>query len=95
MDKAQDGSWAMSSALLLASENEKLRAENQHQKRKKAKRRMYIAKGGVLTGAEGLSRVQTARTERAEAAADVAAEQPQQYVQINRTHSTYMPYTLN
>jgi hypothetical protein len=46
---------AMLSAVPLASENEKLRAENQRQKRKRAKRRTYIAKGGVLTGVEGLS----------------------------------------
>ena len=36
---------AMSSAVLLASECEKLRAENQRQKRKRAKRRTYIARG--------------------------------------------------
>ena len=46
---------AMSSAMLLANENEKLRMENQRQKRKRAKKRTYIAKGGVLSGAEGAS----------------------------------------
>jgi hypothetical protein len=35
----------MSSALLLASENEKLRIENQRQKRKRAKNHTYIARG--------------------------------------------------
>jgi hypothetical protein len=44
---------AMSSAVLLASGNEKLRMENQRQKRKRAKKRTYIARGGVLSGAEG------------------------------------------
>ena len=48
---------AMSSAVLLASENEKLRIENQRQKKKRAKKRTYIARGGVLLGVEGASRV--------------------------------------
>ena len=39
---------AILSAVLLASENEKLHIENQRQKRKRAKKRTYIAKGGVL-----------------------------------------------
>jgi hypothetical protein len=71
---------AMSSALLLAHENEKLHTENQRQKRKRAKRRIYVAKGGVLTGAEGLSRAQTAQNEREKATADAAPEQLQRAV---------------
>ena len=63
---------AMSSAMLLASENEKLYMENQRQKRKRAQRRTYITRGGVLSGAEGASRAQAA-----EGAAEVAAERPQ------------------
>ena len=55
---------AMSSAVLLASENEKLQVENQRQKRKRAIKRTYIAKGGVLSGAEGLSRAIIAETEQ-------------------------------
>jgi hypothetical protein len=51
----------MLSAVLLASENEKLYIENQRQKRKRAQPRMYIARGGVLSGAEGLSRAQAAK----------------------------------
>jgi hypothetical protein len=51
---------AILSAVLLASENKKLCVENQRQKRKRATRRKYIAKGGVLSGAEGLSRAQAA-----------------------------------
>jgi hypothetical protein len=35
----------MLSAVLLASENEKLYIENQRQKRKRAQPRMYIARG--------------------------------------------------
>ena len=57
------------SAVLLASENKKLRMENRRQKKKKAQRRTYIARGGVLSGAEGAS--------RAQAAQEGAAERPQ------------------
>jgi hypothetical protein len=38
---------AIHSAVLLTDENRQLRAENERQK-KKAKRRSYIAQGGVL-----------------------------------------------
>ena len=68
---------AMSSAVLLVSENEKLRVENQRQKRKRAKRRTYIARGGILSGAEGASRAQAAQKGAAEGAAETAAERPQ------------------
>ena len=71
---------AMSSAVLLTSENEKLRVENQRQKRKRAKRRTYIARGGVLSGAEGASRAQAGQTRREEAVTEAAAEQPQRAV---------------
>jgi hypothetical protein len=65
------------SAMLLTSENEKLRIENQRQKRKRAQPRTYIARGGVLSGAEGLSRAQAAQTRHEEAPAEAAAERPQ------------------
>jgi len=39
---------AMNSAVLLAKENRQLRIENQRQKKKRAKRRSYIATSGVL-----------------------------------------------
>ena len=68
---------AMLSAVLLASENEKLCMENQRQKRKRAKKRTYIAKGGVLSGAEGASRAQAAQGGAAEGGAEAAAERPQ------------------
>jgi hypothetical protein len=55
---------AMSSAAILASENQKLFMENQRQKKKRARKRMYIGKGGVLTGAERLSLAQGIRAER-------------------------------
>jgi hypothetical protein len=49
---------AILSAILLASENKKLRMENQRQKRKRAKKYTYIARGGILLGAEGASYIQ-------------------------------------
>jgi hypothetical protein len=51
---------AMNSAVLLAEENRQLRAENAKQKKKRAKRRSYIATGGVLTVQEGLELSQIA-----------------------------------
>jgi len=68
---------AMLSAVLLASENKKLQIENQRQKRKRAKKRTYIARGGVLLGAEGASRAQAVQKGAAEGAAEAAAERPQ------------------
>ena len=49
---------AMLSAVLLASENKKLYMENQRQKRKRGKKCTYIARGGILLGAEGVSYTQ-------------------------------------
>lgn len=49
---------AMNSAVLLAEENRQLRGENERQKKKRAKRRAFIATGGVLTIQEGLDRSQ-------------------------------------
>jgi len=51
---------AMNSTILLAEENRQLRAENERQKKKRAKRRSYIATGGVLTVQEGLDLSQMA-----------------------------------
>jgi len=45
---------AMNSAILLVEENRQLRAVNAKQVKKRAKRRTYIATGGVLTIQEGL-----------------------------------------
>jgi hypothetical protein len=53
---------AMNSTVLLAEENRQLRAENKRQKKKRAKRRSYIATGGVLTVQEGLNLSQIANT---------------------------------
>jgi hypothetical protein len=49
---------AMNSAVLLAEENRQLRSENERQKKKRAKRRAFIATGGTLTIQEGLNRSQ-------------------------------------
>ena len=53
---------AMHNAALLAEENKQLRTANERQKKKRAVRRSYVAKGGVLTVQEGLSQLQTADT---------------------------------
>jgi hypothetical protein len=52
----------MNSAVLLAEENRQLQGENQRQKKKRAKRRAFIATGGVLTIQEGLDRSQVTNT---------------------------------
>jgi hypothetical protein len=44
---------AMSSAVLLASENEKAPDGKPAPERKRAQKRTYIARGGVLSGAKG------------------------------------------
>jgi hypothetical protein len=54
---------ATNSTVLLAEENRQLQAKNKRQKKKKAKRRLYIATGGVLTVQEGLNLSQIANTE--------------------------------
>jgi len=71
---------AMLSAVLLTSENEKLRIENRRQKKKRTQRRMYIARGGVLSGAEGASRAQAVHEGVVEGGAEAAAERPQRAV---------------
>jgi hypothetical protein len=62
---------------LLVSEYEKLRMENQRQKRKRAQERTSIARGGVLSGADGVSRAQAARKGAVEGPAEAAAKRPQ------------------
>ena len=87
---------AMLSAILLASKNKRLYIENQRQKRKRAKRRTYIARGGVLLGAEGASRAQAAQEGAVEGAAEAAVKRPQRAVRKcsmckSTEHNTYMP----
>jgi hypothetical protein len=54
---------AMNSAVLLAAENRQLRAENQRQKKKRAQKRTFIARGSVLTIQDGLEPSQPANIE--------------------------------
>jgi len=65
------------SAILLISKNKKLCIENQRQKRKRVKKRTYIARGGVLLGAEGASCAQVAQKKAAEGVVEAAAKRPQ------------------
>jgi hypothetical protein len=51
---------AMHSAVILAEENQQLLAENKRQKRKRAQRRSYIARGGILSGQEAQSLIDIA-----------------------------------
>ena len=44
----------MNSAVLLTEENRQVRHENKRQKKKRAKKRAFIATGGILTIQEGL-----------------------------------------
>ena len=53
----------MNSAILLSEENRQLRSENERQKKKRVKRRAYIATGGVLTVQEGLDLAKRANIE--------------------------------
>jgi hypothetical protein len=52
----------MNSVVLLAEENRQLRHKNKRQKRKRAEKRTFIAKGGVLTVQEGRSLSQNTNT---------------------------------
>ena len=49
---------AMHGATLLAEENQRLRTENQRQKRKRDTRRSYIARGGILSIEDGIQLVE-------------------------------------
>ena len=52
----------MNSAAMLANDNAQLRAENERQKKKTAKKRKHITRGGVLGAAEGLSLIEASRS---------------------------------
>ena len=58
---------AMHSAVLLVTENEKLRTKNQRQKRKRAQKRSYLAKGGILTGITAQTLIQNRESSHTEA----------------------------
>ena len=64
----------MNSAILLASQNEQLQIENQRQKRKRSQKRSYVARGGVLSGAEGQSLIENREDSRTEVVKDVLSE---------------------
>ena len=51
--------------------------ENHRQKRKRAKKRTYIARGGILLGVEGAFYAQAAQIGLGEGAVNVVAERPQ------------------
>ena len=52
--------------------------ENHHQKRKRAKKRIYIARGGVLLGTEGASYTQATQQGAVGGAVAAEAKRPQQ-----------------
>ena len=64
----------MLSAILLAVKNERLYIENHRQKRKRVKKRTYIARGGILLGAEGAFYTQAAQQGAAGGVTAAAAE---------------------
>jgi hypothetical protein len=68
----------MYSTVLLINENEKLRIENQRQKRKRVKRRSYILKGGILTEAETQSLIEKEQESRTEVVQNKASQIRQQ-----------------
>jgi len=78
---------AMNSAILLVEENRQLRAENQRQKKKRAKRRSYIATGGALTVQEGLELSQSNVEPASGVASGVATEEPIVRICAPRTYS--------
>ena len=51
----------MNSTVLLVEENRQLRYENERQKKKRAKKKVYIATGGVLTIQEGIDLYEAAK----------------------------------
>jgi hypothetical protein len=80
---------AINSTVLLAEENRQLQVENQRQKKKRAKRRSYIATGGVLTVQEGLELSQSNVEPASEVASKVATEEPTVRTCTLRTCSIY------
>jgi hypothetical protein len=66
---------AMHSAVLLSEENLHLRSENERQKKKRVKRKSYVATGGVLTVQEGVNRSQLVDVGLTEEVADQPTEQ--------------------
>jgi len=65
---------AMHGAVFLASENEKLRAVNERQKKKRNQGRSSIGKGGILTVAEAQKRMHKPEASQNPAPAQGGAE---------------------
>jgi hypothetical protein len=65
---------AIYSTMILASQNERLVAENQRQKRKKAKKHIYIAKGGILIRAKAQVLIDNNENSRTDAIQDRQGE---------------------
>jgi hypothetical protein len=78
---------AMNSAVLLIEENRQLQAENQRRKKKRAKRRLYIATGGVLTVQEGLELSQSNIEPVSRVVSRVATKEPTVRIRAPRTCS--------
>jgi hypothetical protein len=68
---------AIYNTVLLASQNKKLIAENYRQKQKRAKRRLYIAKEGILTRAEAQVLINNKQSSYIEAVQGEQAEMQQ------------------
>ena len=64
----------MHNATLLASQNEQLLAENRRQKRKRAQRRSYIARQGVLTGNKAQTLIENGESSRTGATGEASSE---------------------
>jgi hypothetical protein len=65
---------AIHGAAVLARQNKQLLAENRHQKAKRVKKRSYITKGGIYTGAEAQGLVEKANNGSEEAEVDSSGQ---------------------
>jgi hypothetical protein len=77
----------MYSAVILTEENRELRVENQKQKVKRAKKRTYIATGGVLSVQEGLDRSNTTSKGVVSAVSGVTDQDPGPQTRAPRIYS--------
>jgi hypothetical protein len=70
---------AINSTVILAEENRQLQAENKKQKKKRTKKKLYIAQGGILTIAE---RLQLARDTESQEVGRIkeATSEPKKYI---------------
>jgi hypothetical protein len=68
---------AIHNARILASQNQQLLTENKRQKQKRAQKRSYIAKGGVLSGAEAQSLIATVHNTQDQPVEEVTVQRRQ------------------